>query len=155
LQAIPAKARNHQKARVIKIVCVEKWTCSQPRRCAEGPDGIAAAKDSDDARYGRQGREGCLIFDDDDAAKRGGCRRPNGTVRKLCDRQGEARPPRVASVRRAQVPYDLASDPRQMQPVSAPDIEADFCRAIVSEMKAHDASEELYARFQLADLAAS
>jgi len=73
LQAIPPKGGNHQKARVIKIACVEKWACSEPSGAAEYPDGIAAAKDSDDAWHGRQRTEGRLIFDNDDAAKPGRC----------------------------------------------------------------------------------
>ena len=46
--------------------------------------------------------------------------------------------------------YDLRSDPHQMSPVVDPDLEAEFCRAIVAEMKAHDAPSELFERFEVA-----
>jgi hypothetical protein len=75
----PVEGRQLSESPRDKISCVEKWACAEPRGCAEGAHGIAAAKDSDDARHGWQGTEGRLIFDDDDAANRGG--RPHGTLR--------------------------------------------------------------------------
>lgn len=45
--------------------------------------------------------------------------------------------------------YDLVADPDQNAPFRDPDIEARFCAEIASQMRAHDAPPELYARFDL------
>jgi len=45
--------------------------------------------------------------------------------------------------------YDLATDPGQTTPITAPDTEAALCAAIARTMQAHDAPPELYARFAL------
>ena len=45
--------------------------------------------------------------------------------------------------------FDLTSDPRQMTPIDAHDVERDLCAAIAKEMQAHEAPRELYGRFGL------
>ena len=45
--------------------------------------------------------------------------------------------------------YDLAQDPHQISPITAPDVERRMVDLIISEMKAHDAPSELYQRFAL------
>jgi len=45
--------------------------------------------------------------------------------------------------------FDLAKDPHQLNPIQAPEIEQEICAAIIREMLAHDAPEELYQRFDL------
>ncbi len=46
--------------------------------------------------------------------------------------------------------YDTASDPGQMRPIQAPDVEARLTRAMQGLMQAHDAPPEAYQRLDLA-----
>tara|TARA_R110002124_G_scaffold49691_11_gene145494 strand:- start:11557 stop:13044 length:1488 start_codon:yes stop_codon:yes gene_type:complete len=45
--------------------------------------------------------------------------------------------------------YDLVADPDQKSPFRNPEIEAQFCSAMARAMRAHDAPNELYSRFDL------
>ena len=45
--------------------------------------------------------------------------------------------------------YDLQSDPQQLRPFRDATIEAELRKLILAEMRAHEAPEELYKRFDL------
>jgi hypothetical protein len=50
----------------------------------------------------------------------------------------------------ATVLYDTATDPGQMSPIAAPEVEARLTRAMLALMQAHDAPPEAYRRLDLA-----